>query len=117
MLSIHLHNIRFYSFHGVYKEETLLGGEYELNLDVMFEETVNVIKDLPDTINYTDLYDIAKNQMNIPTALLETVVMRIGEEAHQKYPRIKEITVSLKKIHPPILQMQGSVGVSWHKKY
>lgn len=101
----------------MHEEERVLGGEYELDLDVMFEESVNVIAELHDTINYTDLYNIAKKQMNIPTALLETIVMQIGEEIHQKFSGLKEITVSLKKLHPPILQMQGSVGVSWHKKY
>ena len=117
MLSIHLYNIKFYSFHGVHEEETKLGGEFELDMTVMFEESVNIISELRESINYSDLYDIAKEQMNTPTALLETVVMRIGEEVHQRYSAVKEITISLKKLHPPIMQIQGSVGVSWNKKY
>ena len=89
MLTIHLINIKFFSYHGVHEEERILGGEYELEMDVMFEETVNVITELRESVNYTDLYDIAKDHMNIPTPLLETVVMQIGEEVHQKYSWLK----------------------------
>ena len=117
MITIHLHNISFYAFHGVFEEERKVGGEYELNMEVKFEESVNVISELQESINYSDLYSIAKVQMNIPTALLETVIMSIGEKVYQQYSGIKEITISLKKIHPPIPQMEGSVGVSWNKKY
>lgn len=84
---------------------------------VMFEETVNVISKLQQTINYSDLYALAKKYMNIPSQLLETVVMAIGEEVHQQYSWVSQISVSLKKVHPPIDQMEGSVGVTWHKKY
>ena len=117
MLSIHLHKLQFYSFHGVHEEERMLGGEYEMDLEVRFEESVNVITDLETSVNYNDLYDIADTEMSVPTSLLETVVMKIGERIHLKYAELKEISVSLTKLNPPIAKMKGSVGVRWKKKY
>ncbi len=55
--------------------------------------------------------------MHIPSALLETVVMDIGNTIHEKYNYVRSINISLKKIHPPIEGIVGSVGVSWHKEF
>ena len=117
MITIHLHNLKFYSFHGVHEEETLLGNEYEVNADVQFHEESAGINSLSQTINYADVYDMIKKRMHIPTKLLETVVMDIGNSIHEKYNYVRHINISLKKVHPPIEGIQGSVGVSWHKEF
>ena len=117
LLTIHLNNLKFYSFHGVHEEEKLLGNEYEVNADVEFHEEGALIDSLSQTINYVDLFKIIKNRMNIPSSLLETVVMDIGNTIHEKYNYIRSIHISLKKNHPPIEGIEGSVGVSWHKEF
>lgn len=117
MLQIDLANLKFYSFHGLYPEEVFLGGEFELNLSVMFEESVNLISDLKNSINYVDLYEIIEKRMMTSTPLLETIIMDISNSIYEKYSFIKMITISLAKLHPPITKMQGSVSVSWHKTY
>jgi dihydroneopterin aldolase len=55
--------------------------------------------------------------MSIPTALLETVIMDIGNTIKSNYDNIRSISIHLKKLHPPITGFQGAVGVSWHKQY
>ena len=117
MISIHLNSVRFYSFHGLYEEERVLGGDYELDMDVMFEESVNVITDLKESVNYSDLYAIASEQMAIATPLIETVAMRIGAAVYNKFNYLKSVTVTIKKMHPPLIHFQGSVAVSWNKEY
>ncbi len=117
LLTIHLNNLKFYSFHGVHEEEKLLGNEYEVNAYVEFHEEDALIHSLSQTINYVDLFNIIKNRMNIPSSLLETVVMDIGITIHEKYNYIRSIHISLKKNHPPIEGIEGSVGVSWHKEF
>lgn len=117
MISIHLYNLKFYSFHGVHEEEKLLGNEYEVNADVQFHEEHAEIHSLSQTINYVDVYEIIRKRMHIPTVLLETVVMDIGNTIHEKYNYVRHINISLKKVHPPIEGMEGSVGVSWHKEF
>ncbi len=117
MITIHLHNLKFYSFHGVHDEERILGNEYEVNADVQFHEEQTQINSLSETINYVSLYEIIKNRMKIPTQLLETLIMEIGNNIHEKFNYVRSINISLKKIHPPIERIEGTVGVSWHKEF
>ena len=117
MITIHLHNLKFYSFHGVHEEERILGNEYEVNADVQFHEQHAEINSLSQTINYADVFEIIKIRMHIPTPLLETVVMDIGNSIYEKYNYVRLINISLKKIHPPIKGIEGSVGISWHKEF
>ena len=117
MITIHLYNLKFYSFHGVHEEERVLGNEYEVNADIEFHEEQAIINSLSQTINYADVYDLVKKRMHIPSSLLETVVMDIGNSIYEKYNYVRHIHVTLKKVHPPIEGLEGSVGVSWHKEF
>jgi len=117
LITIHLDNLKFYSFHGVHEEEKLLGNEYEVNAEVQFHEEQSEIKSLLQTINYVDIFEIIKERMHIPSSLLETIVMDIGNIIYEKYNYIRRINISIKKSHPPIEGIEGSVGVSWHKEF
>jgi dihydroneopterin aldolase len=117
MITIHLHHLKFYSFHGVHEEERILGNEYEVNADVQFHEENTEIHSLSQTINYAEVYEIIKNRMQVPSSLLETVVMDIGTTIHEKYNYVRHINISLTKVHPPIEAIEGSVGVSWYKEF
>lgn len=117
MITINLYNLTFHSFHGVHEEEKLLGNEYEVNADVQFYEEEAEIHSLSQTINYVEVYEIIKKRMQTPTDLLETIVMDIGNTIHEKYNYVRRINISLKKIHPPIEAIVGSVGVSWNKEF
>ncbi|HUS03891.1 MAG TPA: dihydroneopterin aldolase [Chitinophagaceae bacterium] len=117
MITILLYNLKFYSFHGVHEEERILGNEYEVNADVQFHEESTEINSLSQSINYADVYALIKKRMHIPTPLLETVVMDIGNTIHEQYDYVRSIRVSLKKVHPPIQSIEGSVGVTWHKEF
>ena len=117
MITIHLYNVKFYSFHGIHEEEKILGNDYEVNAEVRFHEEQSQISSLSQTINYETLFEIIKARMAVPTGLLETVVMDIGNTIHEKYDYVRSISISLKKVNPPIASMQGSVGVSWQREF
>ncbi len=117
MITVHLYNLKFYGYHGVHEEEKILGNEYEINLDVQFHEEHEMIDSISETIDYTNLYEIIKQRMTVPTQLLETIVMDIGNTIHDRYNYIRSIKISLQKVHPPITAMQGSAGVTWHKEF
>ncbi|MBA2248942.1 MAG: dihydroneopterin aldolase, partial [Chitinophagaceae bacterium] len=115
MITIHLHQLTFHSFHGIYEEEKLLGNDYEINADIEFHEEHDEITSMRETINYVNLYNIIEQQMNISTPLLETVVMNIGKTIKEKHDTIRSVKIQLTKMHPPIPGIQGEVGVSWCK--
>ena len=116
MMTIHLYDLKFYSYHGIHEEERILGGEYEVNAEVKFHES-EFIESLSQTADYEEIFNIIKQRMSIATPLLETVVMDLGQIIHQRYNTLRSIFISLKKLNPPIEQMQGSVGVSWYKEF
>lgn len=117
MLTIHLEQLRFKAFHGIMEQEKILGNEYQVDCAINFYEEGEVIQHIDNTINYVDVYEIIKNRMSVPTPLLETVIMETGLEIFENFPDIKSIDISLKKLHPPIENFQGTVGVSWHKEF
>ena len=117
MITVNLHNLQFNSFHGIHEEEKILGNDYVIDASVEFHEDLEVITSIQDTINYADLYNLIRKRMSIPTPLLETVVMEIGNEIHSEFPQIRSINISIKKMFPPIEGIRGTVGVNWQKQF
>ncbi len=117
MITVHLHDLQFNGFHGIHEEERILGNEYIVDASLEFHESAEVIKHIHDTINYVTIYNFIKKRMSIPTPLLETIVMEIGNEIYTEYPSLKSIHISIKKLHPPIEGIQGAAGVSWQKQF
>lgn len=117
MITVHLHNLIFNSFHGIHEEEKVLGNDYLIDASVEFHEPEVIISSIHQTINYTDIYNIIKKRMNVPAHLLETLVMEIGNEIHKEFPQLKSINISIKKMHPPIEGIQGAAGVNWQRQF
>ncbi len=117
MITVQLQNLLFNAFHGIHEEEKILGNEYVVNASVALHERDEVIEHIHDTVNYAAIYQIIKKRMNIPTPLLETIVMETGNEIHRVFPDLKSISISIKKMHPPIEGMQGAAEVTWHKEF
>lgn len=117
MITVQLYDLLFNAFHGIHEEEKILGNEYVVNASVEYDETEDTILHISDTINYATVYNIIKKRMGIPTPLLETLVMETGNEIHSKFPGLKSISISIKKMHPPIEGMQGSAVVKWYKEF
>jgi 7,8-dihydroneopterin aldolase/epimerase/oxygenase len=116
MIKILLQQYRCKAFHGVFPEEQVTGGEFEVNLDVSFEEQ-GILEELKDSISYTHLLDLVKASMKVSKPLLETVCQEIAAEIKAAYPFVGEINITISKLAPPIANFQGRVGVSYQKKY
>ena len=117
MVTVHLHDLHFNSFHGIHEEEKILGNDYVIDASVEFHEELQVINSINDTINYTDIYNIIRERMNVPTPLLETIVMEMGNEIHNEFPQVRSINISIKKMYPPIEGIQGAAGVNWQRRF
>ncbi|MEO9022035.1 MAG: dihydroneopterin aldolase [Ginsengibacter sp.] len=117
MITVHLSDLLFNSFHGIHEEEKILGNDYIVDTSVEFYETSEVISHIHDTVNYVTIYNIIKERMSIPTPLLETVAMEIGNSIHLEFPLLKSIVISIKKMRPPIESIIGNVGVTWEKQF
>jgi dihydroneopterin aldolase len=117
MVTVHLHNLMLHAHHGVYEEEEKVGANYELNLDVKFDEQDAKFDRLDDTINYEELFKIVKKKMMVPTPLLEKVCEGIIRRIRHEFAGVREVTISLFKLDAPIENLQGRVGVTMRKKF
>jgi dihydroneopterin aldolase len=116
MITVHLHNLLFAGYHGVHDEERVLGNTYELNIDVAIDAKEHITQ-LHQTADYVVIYEIVKKRMASPSALLETVAQDLTDLIHIYDNRIKSVSVSIKKLNPPIVNFQGTVGVSYKKEF
>lgn len=94
---------RFFAFHGFYPEEQLLGTAFFVDIDVVFERDLQMPgeEDIGNTVNYADLYSIAKEEMDHPRKLLETVAEAMLLQVRNRFPQLAQIHVRITKEHPP----------------
>ena len=116
MLTIHLHNLKFFAYHGLYEEEKKTGNNFEMDVDVM-ADIHGAITKLEQTVDYAVVYQIIESRMKQPTALLETLVQDLADKIQEHDSRIKSVSISIKKLSVPIKNFNGIVGVSFKKEY
>ncbi|MFC6099557.1 dihydroneopterin aldolase [Olivibacter domesticus] len=114
---IALSNVRFFAHHGYYPEEQILGNEFLLNIECYVAYIGGKEDLLENTANYETLYQLAKQQMQQPKKLLETVVENILHAIKDKFPQLSEITVNIRKSNPPFGgdTATAEVSLTWEK--
>ncbi len=101
--SIVLDEIRVYAYHGCLAEETKIGSDYRVRLRVWADLSKSVSSDeLSDTVDYVLLNRIVKEEMAIPSKLLEHVAGRISERIFRESALVDELEVEVSKVNPPI---------------
>lgn len=113
MYKISLRNLEFYSFHGVYQEENLIGNVFVVDIFVSMPDIDFMDEDLNTTVNYVNIFQIAKQEMSITRKLLETVVKNIHDKVKELDSRIISVEVVITKKHVPIEGMIGQSQVSY----
>lgn len=113
--TLELKQLYFFSFHGLYEEESKVGAEFIVDLTVKYTSRQNSVSFIEDTVNYATLYEILKKEMSQPRDLLETIAQSTTEMIYQSFPNIKEVEIRIEKKNPPIINFSGSVIVSLKK--
>ena len=116
MFTIHLNNLVFFSHHGLHGEEAVIGTDFEVDVTVKFDEK-GKIDSIHQTINYATIYEIIKKHMSDSVSLLETLAQNIVADIHLLDNRIRLINIRINKLHPPIKNFIGNVGVSYTNEY
>jgi len=100
---IKVENIRVFAHHGCLTEETKIGSDYRVDLEVKANLKPSAITDkLSDTIDYVLLNKIIREEMAKPSHLLETVAKRILSRIFNEDDLVKKATVFVSKLNPPI---------------
>ncbi len=103
MHKIFLENVIFYAYHGVHDGEAIIGGKFEVNLEVETDfSKAATTDDLEGTVNYVALYNSIKEEMEIPSKLLEHLGNRIIKRIQKEFPKVKKTILKISKLNPPI---------------
>ena len=103
MGTIKLKNIRTFSYHGCLVEESRIGSEYSVNLEIKTDLRKSSTSDqLEDTVDYVLLNRIVVEEMAVRSNLIENVAHRILSRIFKEIPEVSRINVAVSKINPPI---------------
>ena len=117
MGKIKLNNIRLHAWHGCLKEESIIGSQYRVDVEVIANLTQPKQTDaLADTVDYVHLNAIVKEEMAIKSKLLEHVAERILNRIMDEQSMVDFAEVSVAKINPPIGGDVESVAVCLTKE-
>jgi dihydroneopterin aldolase len=109
---IKIENMEFYSFHGHFKEERIVGNKFLVDLTIETDMELPAASDnLKDAVNYQRVYEIVKSQMEVKSHLLEHIAGRILDAIYTEMRGIEKITVKVSKMNPPMGGKIGSVSI------
>lgn len=112
MAIIRLENMEFYAYHGCFSEEATIGTYFRV--DVVFETDTVVAEatdNIEDAVNYLEVYQRIKYEMETPSHLLEVITKRIGNALLDTFPKIDKVKVKTSKLNPPLGGKLAAVSV------
>ncbi|PIE99766.1 MAG: dihydroneopterin aldolase [Maribacter sp.] len=103
MGTIKLKNIKVHARHGCLSEENIIGSEYRVDISLKSNLRKAAISDnLIDTVDYVHINHIIKEEMNIPSKLLEHAAKKIIDRIFRELTPVDKIKLAVSKINPPI---------------
>jgi dihydroneopterin aldolase len=103
MGQISLEGMEFFSYHGHFKEEQIIGTRFAVDLFMETntqeaEETDNLAK----TVNYQAVYNLVAKEMAVKSHLLENVARRVLDTIAREFPQITASRIKISKMNPPV---------------
>src|SRR5687768_2613548 len=99
----------------MYQEEIKVGNQFEVDITIGCKSPKKTITSIDQTINYVEVYRIVQEEFSVRKHLLETCAMLIAEKLQLQFPEIEHITISIRKMNPPITNFAGSVGINYSR--
>ncbi|MDR2679798.1 MAG: dihydroneopterin aldolase [Tannerella sp.] len=110
--TVTIESMKFHAFHGVKEEERIIGGTFLADISYIIDTAAAETDRIEDTISYAEIYDLTKEEMMKPSQLIENVAGRILKAIKNKFPQIRETTVKISKLHPPVNGEAGKATVT-----
>jgi len=103
MSYINLTGLKFHSLIGHFDEEKIIGTNFDINIYIKVNTKKSAISDnLTDALNYVEVYQIIKIEMEKKCNLVENVTIRILKQLFLTFPQIKKIKIEVSKLFPKI---------------
>ncbi len=114
MVSLELNGLEFYSYHGHFKEEQIVGNKYIVNLSAKIDaKKASETDNLNDTVDYTKIYKVISEEMAISSKLIEHLLNRIVIRIFKEFDNVAFLEVVIYKINPPIGGKMQSFSIRW----
>ena len=110
---IRIEEMEFFSYHGCFKEEQVIGTRFlvDFSLEVDTQEAEKS-DNLKQTVNYQAVYQVIKAEMEIKAHLLEHVARRILDSVFNKFPSVNQATIKISKLNPALGGKMGCVSIT-----
>lgn len=117
MAFIEIENMEFYAYHGCFAEESAIGTHFRVNLKMKVDTSRAQVSDsIDDTVNYLSVYQSVKDEMSVPSHLLEHVAERISNRVLKDYPEVEFVCVKVTKLNPPLGGKMEGVSLTIEKE-
>jgi len=113
MSMIAIEGMEFYAYHGCFEEEKIIGTSFVV--DFYFKTDTSEAEktdSLRKTVNYLEVYQVIKKEMEISSNLLEHISRRILMAIQNEFPQVEWSKVKVQKLNPPLGGKMKSVSVS-----
>ena len=113
---LRIEGMEFRAAHGCYDIEQQVGGNFVV--DMVLEIAGNgaaSADDMTRTVNYVEVYELVREQMAIPSRIIENAAERIMEAVIERFPQVRHIEVTLAKLAPPIGGKAARVSVTFFR--
>jgi 7,8-dihydroneopterin aldolase/epimerase/oxygenase len=97
----------FLAYHGYYETERLIGHTFLVTVTVDTVWLGGEVESIKDTVNYEKIYQVIKEEMEIPRQLIESVVNDILKKIKNQCSNVLKCYVKVEKIGP---QLGGKVS-------
>lgn len=105
--------MEFYAYHGCFEEEQIIGTWFVVDLFLDTDTSrAEQTDDLQHTINYLEVYQLVKKEMETPSNLLEHVGRRILNAVKDGYPSVNHARIKVRKMNPPLGGKMDFVSLS-----
>lgn len=116
MGQIQLESMEFYAYHGHFEEEQIVGNRFIVDITIDTDMEIPAKSDnLNDAVNYQEIYFLVKAEMTKKSHLLEHIANRIIEKIYQEMRGIKNISVKVSKMNPPMGGKMRCVSVTLNR--
>lgn len=123
MDQIIIENLQVYAYHGVYREEREKGQHFYINAALETNTTLaGTLDDLELSTNYGEVCRFLDGFMKTHTyQLIETVAEKAAEGILLQFPKIRRLTLEIRKPEAPVRLPFESISVKimrgWHRAY
>ena len=105
--------MQFYGYHGCLEQEKKDGNWFRVDLAYDYDmRQAARTDDLSQAIDYSEIYELIREEMASPANLLEHLATRILNRLTDRFPMIEYAELTVTKPNPPLDGLVGSSSVT-----